>query len=138
MTWLSPWKGIGFTAERPPRPLCQGRRLSKDMDLGGASLLGSERRQAQRGREPLSSSSEESLISAIAAYCHVMSGTGLRFRKQEGLERWCRLISKASLITGMTVSERKVGGLSVWLSCPLGPPAPGRAVVPPDTLPSWS
>lgn len=129
-------EGDWFAAERPPRP-CAKAEDSEDMDLGGASLLGGERRQAQRGRESLSSTSEEGLISAIAVYCHVISGTGLRFRKQQGLERWCRLINKASLIVGMAVSERKVGGLSVWLICPLGPPAPSRAVVPPDTLPSW-
>lgn len=81
--------------------------------------------------------SEEGLIPATAVYCHGMPSAGLRFRKQEGLERWFRLINKASFIVGMAVSERKVGGLSVCLICLLGPTAPGRAVVPPDTLPPW-
>lgn len=124
----SPWKRIVS--------LLSG---SKGTGLGGASLQGGERRQAKKGRESLPTGfsinpSEEGLISAIAVYCHGMPCTGLRFRKQEGLKRWYRLINKASLITGMAVSERKVGGLSVWLICPLGPPAPGRAVMPPDTF----
>lgn len=99
-----------------PRPLYEGR-LTKGTDVGG------ERRQAQRGRGSLPTTSEEGLIPATAVYCHGMPSAGLHFRNREGLERWYRLINRASLIIGMAVSERKVGGLSVpylspWPSSP--------------------
>lgn len=68
-----------------PRPLCKSR-LTKGTDVGG------ERRQAQRGGESLPTTSEEGLIPATAVYCHGMPSAGLRFRKQEGLQRWFRLI----------------------------------------------
>lgn len=71
-----------------------------------------------RGVESLPTTSEGDLISVIAVYCHGMPGTGLSFRKQEGLERWYSLINKASLIVGMAVSQRTVDGLSMWLISP--------------------
>lgn len=128
--------GVAVTTDGDcgPRPLYKGR-LTKGTDLGRTSLLGGRRRQAQKGRKALPATSEEGLIPATAVHCHGVPCTGLHFRKQEALERWYRLIKQSVTYHWVAVSERKVGGLSVGLLCPLGPPALGKAVVPPDTLP---
>lgn len=50
-------------------------------------------------------------------------------REVEGLERRC-LSDKQNLTYRVVVSESgRVGGLSVWLICPLGSPAPGRTTL---------